>query len=243
MRSKALNGWFLLLVFLVVELFFYEVTDYLATYSRMAADARFSSGCTEFREVKNTPYDNIINQAARKFSVSPELVASVIRAESSFEPRAVSKAGAYGLMQVMPETWRQVNSKIKVCAGRHEGECTSKCYFTPELNVQIGTAYLGQLAQRYKGNMILAVAAYNAGPGAVDRYGGIPPYRETQAYVERVQKYWYQISGVQLPVLGVSANEWLQWNQGCGWGMLGTAGIIAVWTGFLYQRYKSWYWR
>jgi soluble lytic murein transglycosylase-like protein len=113
----------------------------------------------------------LVNEAALATGAPPGLVRAVLMAESSGDPSAISLAGAEGLMQLMPGT----------AAG-----CGVSDAFDPGANVQCGAAYLERMLQRYHGNMTLAVAAYNAGPGAVDKYHGVPPYPETQAYVARV---------------------------------------------------------
>jgi soluble lytic murein transglycosylase-like protein len=114
---------------------------------------------------------SIIRDSAARYSISPGLVRAVVMAESAGNVGAVSSAGAQGLMQLMPAT----------AAG-----CGIRNAFDPFQNVDCGTRYLRQQLDRYHGNVQLAVAAYNAGPGAVDKYGGVPPYQETQAYVARV---------------------------------------------------------
>ena len=113
----------------------------------------------------------MLAHAGTEHNIDADLLASVVRAESGGHVRAVSRVGAQGLMQLMPGT----ASELGVTDA-----------FRPEENIAGGTAYLDQLLTRYHDNVALALAAYNAGPAAVDRYHGIPPYRETRAYVARV---------------------------------------------------------
>jgi soluble lytic murein transglycosylase-like protein len=113
----------------------------------------------------------MLANAGSRHNVDADLLASVVKAESGGQVRAVSRTGAQGLMQLMPGT------------AKEQGVADA---FRPEQNIAGGTAYLDQLLTRYHDNMALALAAYNAGPGAVDRYHGIPPFHETQAYVARV---------------------------------------------------------
>ena len=122
---------------------------------------------------KLTPADlgEILTRAGNEHNLDVDLLASVVKAESDGNARAVSHAGARGLMQLMPGT----------AAGLGVQDS-----FQPEQNVRGGSAYLDGLLTRYHDNLALALAAYNAGPDAVDRYHGIPPYHETRAYVARV---------------------------------------------------------
>lgn len=118
-------------------------------------------------------YQKIINGSARRHEVDPLLVGAVIRHESGFVPTAVSRTGAMGLMQLMPETAKSLGVSNA---------------FDPQQNVEGGTKLLRGLLDRYHGQVDLALAAYNAGTGAVDKYGGIPPFPETQAYVRNVME-------------------------------------------------------
>lgn len=116
-------------------------------------------------------YQDAIEQTAREYDVDPALVQAVIHAESAFNPQAVSSKGAQGLMQLMPATARDVGVSDALDA---------------EQNIRGGVNYLSRMLALHNGDIRLATAAYNAGPGAVRRYGGIPPYAETKAYVKRV---------------------------------------------------------
>jgi soluble lytic murein transglycosylase-like protein len=124
-------------------------------------------------EANLTPAElrQLLTRAGAAHDLDVDLLASVVRAESGGHTRAVSRAGAQGLMQLMPST----AAKLGVADT-----------FAPGQNIRGGTAYLDSLLRRYHDNLALALAAYNAGPGAVDRWHGIPPYRETQLYVARV---------------------------------------------------------
>jgi soluble lytic murein transglycosylase-like protein len=119
-------------------------------------------------------YDGLIAEQARLNDVRPDLVRAVVQVESAYNPYAVSPKGAEGLMQLMPATAHQFGVKNA---------------FNPEENVRAGVAYLRQLLDKYDNNEQLALAAYNAGPGAVDKYGQtIPPYSETRNYVARISQ-------------------------------------------------------
>ncbi|MGD8701493.1 MAG: lytic transglycosylase domain-containing protein [Desulfosarcina sp.] len=121
-------------------------------------------------------FDRYIDEAAGLHGVDFPLVKAVIRAESAFNPKAVSKKGALGLMQIMPQNLKAFRV--------HDP-------FDPWQNIMGGTRYLKLLIQRFHGQVPLALAAYNAGPRAVDTHRGIPPIPETEAYVKRVMKFFY----------------------------------------------------
>ena len=119
------------------------------------------------------PFDltQAVKDASGTYQLDPDLVTSVIRAESGFNVRAVSPKGAQGLMQLMPQTASQLGVRNA---------------FDPQANVEAGTRYLRELLERYNFDLVKALAAYNAGPQRIDQYNGVPPYYETRAYVARI---------------------------------------------------------
>ena len=168
------------------RIFMYEDANGVTHFTNVPRDRRYQP--VEFdwtgpnrpvRPPKSWQYDGLIGLTAREHRVQPALVKAVIAAESNFDPDAVSRAGARGLMQLMPET----AASMGVVNLHH-----------PTDNVRGGTRYLRMMIDRY-GDLVRALAAYNAGPKAVDRYGGLPPYRETQDYVQRVLAYYRHYHG------------------------------------------------
>ena len=143
-------------------------------YKRMGLSSGTAAGWLRVPGGDTSRYAAEIRDAAARYGVSERLVSAVIRVESAFNPRAVSSKGARGLMQLMPETaadYGVINP------------------YDPEENVRAGVAYLKDLLDRYDGNEELALAAYNAGPSTVDRYGQkVPPYRETRTYLKRIRE-------------------------------------------------------
>jgi soluble lytic murein transglycosylase-like protein len=132
------------------------------------------------RSLDGRPFATLIESVALKHGIDPALVHAVVAAESNYQPAARSQVGARGLMQVMPSTARDL------------GVRSAKMLLDPEENLEAGVKYLKWLLERFDGDLTSAVAAYNAGPGAVQKYDGIPPFPETENYVKRVLSKFQQ---------------------------------------------------
>ncbi len=128
---------------------------------------------TEFRSTSK--FDRYITKASRTHGIEFNLVKAVIKAESDFDPKAVSRKGAKGLMQIMPDNFQLLSIQNP---------------FNPDQNIMGGTKYLKYLMKKFEGELSLTLAAYNAGPQAVEKYNGIPPYTETRDYVKKVLQYY-----------------------------------------------------
>jgi soluble lytic murein transglycosylase-like protein len=136
-----------------------------------ASDASCRGVSWEKVALNTQAFGSEISAAARVNAVDESLIRAIIHAESAYQPDAVSPKGAQGLMQLMPETQRSLHVSDP---------------FNPAANISGGARYLSRLLKEFKGNITLATAAYNAGAGAVQKYGGIPPFEETREYVRRV---------------------------------------------------------
>ncbi len=132
---------------------------------------------------KSREYYSIITKAADRYAVDPNLIKAIIMVESSYDPKAVSHVGAMGLMQLMPKTAEEMG--VEDC-------------FNPEHNIYGGVRYFKWLLTTFDGNIELSLAAYNAGRRNVLRYNGIPPYKDTQQYIKKVDEYYSQFYKLQL---------------------------------------------
>lgn len=169
-----------------------------ASGSRLSASGeKFGSASSPFaRNVSNSSaaltLEDVVNSASSRYRLDPDLVNSVIKAESGFNIRAVSPKGAQGLMQLMPGTASQLAVPNA---------------FDPQANVEGGTKYLRELLERYNFDLVKALAAYNAGPQRVEQYKGVPPYYETRAYVARVVRDFNKKKAAQEKAAAVPAQK------------------------------------
>lgn len=180
-----------LLIFTVAparaDIYRYEDDEGIVHFTDAPTDRRFKIFMRDLKKDKQlrtklqfsssvnpAEYEQLISSCASKYGVNPSLIKAVIHAESGYNPNAVSRKGASGLMQLMPDTARS----LKVSNS-----------FDPKDNVEGGVKYLRFLLDTFRGDVSLAVAAYNAGLSKVAKYGGIPPYNETRSYVNRVLSY------------------------------------------------------
>ncbi|UCF94376.1 MAG: lytic transglycosylase domain-containing protein [Desulfobacterales bacterium] len=126
-------------------------------------------------------FDHLISNASKDFGVAFPLLKAIIKAESNFNPRAVSKKGAKGLMQIMPQNFELLDIEDP---------------YDPSQNIMAGARYFKQLYDRFNGKLALTLAAYNAGPDAVERYQDIPPFQETENYVKKVLEYYQKFKNL-----------------------------------------------
>lgn len=154
------------------------------TASTTAASSANETTNTSFSSVlqETTSLDSIITKASEKYNVPASLIKAVCKAESNFNAKAVSHCGAQGVMQLMPSTAKSLGVKNAL---------------DPEQNIMGGTKLLSQLLDKYDGNVTYALAAYNAGSGNVAKYGGVPPFKETQNYIKKITGYL--TDGVTVP--------------------------------------------
>lgn len=179
-----------------------------------------SPGGTDFNEVlaKANALYNAFLDASREYNISPALLKAVASAESGFNPNSVSSAGAVGLMQIMPETASQLGIDPS----------------DPVQSVYGAAKYMRSLMDQFNGNATLAIAAYNAGPGAVEKYNGIPPYKETQDYVAQVSDLARQYSSNSIAEASTGAEpgsvNTMAADTGSQPDAAGLAELLLMWT-------------
>jgi soluble lytic murein transglycosylase-like protein len=192
MMKKIIRGCWLLVLLLIAgageeacaDIYKYVDQNGVVHFTNTPTQSHY----TFFRKESGAASDvgDIIRRHAAQYRLEEALVRAVIKAESNFNPQAVSHKGAVGMMQLIPETARLMNVHDPL---------------DPEENIRGGSRYLRLMLDEFDGDLELALAAYNAGPNAVKRHGGIPPYNETITYVERVKKYRDQFRGSKDTVL------------------------------------------
>jgi len=168
---------------LYADIYVYADKEGVLHFTNVPTSSQSSNYKVYIKETSNRPlesnitdlYDHVISEASHTHGVSFSLLKALIKTESDFDPRAVSSAGARGLMQLMPENIKTLKIKNP---------------FDPRENIMGGTQYLKQLIDRFNGKLPLALAAYNAGPGVVEKYRRIPPFKETENFVKQVMKYY-----------------------------------------------------
>jgi len=181
MLKKVIIVFWMLLISFGVDLAFADIYKYVdksgvVHFTNVPTSSNYKLYMREKRKkplpaISNKKYDGMIRTAQKKYGVEFSLIKAVIKVESDFNPEAVSKKGAKGLMQIMPFNFKSLAVKDP---------------FNPYQNIMGGALYLKRLLKRYKYKLPLVLAAYNAGPEAVDKYKKIPPYEETQDYVKKV---------------------------------------------------------
>jgi len=168
---------------LYADIYVYADNQGVLHFTNVPTSSKSSNYKVYIKETPNRPlesnitdlYDHVISEASNKHGVPFPLLKALIKTESDFNPMAISSAGARGLMQLMPENIKTLNIKNP---------------FDPRENIMGGTRFLKQLIDRFKGKLPLALAAYNAGPGVVEKYQRVPPFQETENFVEQVMKYY-----------------------------------------------------
>ncbi|MGE5654139.1 MAG: lytic transglycosylase domain-containing protein [Bacillota bacterium] len=184
--------------------------------------------------VQNVPYSALINRYALSNRIDPALLAAVVACESGFDPDAISHAGARGLMQIIPTTWRDINPGSS-CLGDHLPPSDgSGCIFDPEANIRSGSRYLRELLDEFQENAVTALAAYNSGRGTVTHYalttGDLPPYQETRAYLQNVTSVWSRLrSGANIVALW-QPDQMRIWQDRLSLASLLLWGIAGAWV-------------
>ena len=168
---------------LYADIYVYADRDGVLHFTNVPTSSQSSSYKVYIKETPKKPlesynedlFDHVISEASQTHGISFSLLKALIKTESDFNPKAVSRAGARGLMQLMPENIKTLKIKNP---------------FDPRENIMGGTRYLKQLINRFNGKLPLALAAYNAGPGVVEKYQRIPPFQETENFVKQVMEYY-----------------------------------------------------
>ncbi len=225
-------------------------SGYLVTTETLQGNALLADYSTISPNLAKVPYSEQIQLTAAEYGIDPALIAAIISQESGFNPNAVSPAGARGLMQIMPATWRLLCPHSACTGGHQPPACGPDCIFDPKANIQAGTRYFAGILRQFDGNVVLAFAAYNAGSAVVRRYadtnvngGGadtaagfdnLPPIKETRNYVRRVLAFWVRLkTGGAADVVTLSVEQCRLLRQLATVSpavVLGLWGLFGLWT-------------
>jgi hypothetical protein len=196
-RKGTLDKTWLFSFFLLTTLIMgFTGIGILVTEAPIVKTLKMMTAITEDNEVlagNLQPMIRIINKYALQYNVDPNLIFAIIKAESNFNPYAVSHAGARGLMQIMPEVW--VDYSDTPCNGKHKEKTIchpGNCVFDPEANIRTGVKYFREMLDTFQGRVDLALEAYNAGISNV-RPGVTPKFKETRGYINKIVSYWKDI--------------------------------------------------
>jgi hypothetical protein len=202
---------------------------YLTTVHVRTAVGRFAQYTAAPRPIHGIPYAGLINRISTTYHLDPALVAAIVVVESGFNPHARSRRGAYGLMQIMPATWRDATA-LPSCAPAVASRTAPPCMDDPSDNLAVGAAYLRRLMDRFGGNVVLAVAAYNAGAGTVEQHGGVPPYPETARYLRQVALAWFQLQhdGTLTPFWLMAIRSFDLWQHARPILLVVTPGVLVL---------------
>lgn len=212
------------MVFITTAILLTWGAGYMVAVQTLEGNALLAGYTGISSKLASVPYSDRIQECAAEYGVDPALVAAIISQESGFNPNAVSSAGARGLMQILPSTWRLLRPDSP-CNGLHRPPaCGADCIFDPGANIRSGTRYFAGILTQFDDNVILAFAAYNAGSAVVHAYAGndlgpgspggpaglddLPPYPETRSYVKRVLDFWVRLkTGTTPDVVTLSVQE------------------------------------
>ncbi len=242
------------MVFITLSIVLTWGAGYVVTVETLEGNALLAGYSKVSSDLADLPYSNLIQAMAAEHGLDPALIAAIIRQESAFNPNAVSVAGARGLMQLLPSTWRLLNPGSP-CDGSHmPPACGSNCIFDPEANIRAGTRYFAGVLTEFDENVVLAFAAYNAGSAAVEAYargeGGalpdgdstglddLPPYAETRTYVRKVLSFWVRLKTGGTPdVVTLSVEECRLLRQTSTVLPLAVLGLWALFASWVLRRW------
>lgn len=223
-KGKIDDSWIFAFFLFFTFVMGLSLIGFLMTESPLENTISMLSDVTQSKEIlagDMEPIIDAINKNALKYKIDPNLIFAIIKSESNFRSDAVSKAGAKGLMQIMPAVWRDQSESE--CSGDHSGRkpCSKDCIFDPVTNIEVGVKYFHSLLVKYHGRVDLALEAYNAGLTNVDPEKE-PKYEETKGYIKKTVRYWQELRKNTLEIqLQSSLNYryYIKWMFGIVFGL------------------------